>query len=1783
MIQKYNSSYMNASTSMARSVDYNALRARTLGSGADEEAVTVNTRALIDKVLARYSGEWTVLRELLQNAADAGATRVTVKIETSPSATVPLPQAANSSDLLKHVITNHTVKRLLVTNNGQPFNDNDWSRLKRIAEGNPDETKIGAFGVGFYSVFADCEEPFVSSGNEAMAFYWKGNSLFTRRLRLAESDSSSDTSFVLDYRNTTSAVPSLLQISQFLASSLTFVGIQNLELWLDDYSILTLTKKIAPSSAVDIPRDIETKTGEGLMKIKCLMREVSQIDGCWMNILGWKSPRSGASTLDSLRNNDHAPALRTFFSRLAGAPSSKEDLSVRVTNSRNDMVRDDLTSRSSTVIFLNVHTATIETFTSRLFNEELERATKKPPPKTTKLAILTSPHIPEADVSASTVRKVASADVFASVLPTKSGRIFIGFPTHQTTGLKAHISAPSVIPTVERESIDLNARWVRTWNIEMLRAAGIVCRIAFSSEMATINTSIQRTLVKSGKTKIRADHIQSSLPDAVNAARTFSFQESTPSAQTGQIIEDAFWTCNKNASIEILSTCGVLPNHEVRVAPKNLSFMEGIPSLPEQFVSETKAFVDRLIEYGLVTEVTVSDIRKALDKSALSAQHVHEFLVWLSQQQASGKLDKDTVQDLLSVAVVSEEAIDGKPSRVLVLGGIKSYLNQSRIPTELPVPASTMPFRYTKNLSKAELEGYGWTELQTVPWLRWLVEEAGNRGLLSANQDLTQSPKFAAQVLPVLSKQWETLSQSSKMTIIELLAPQTIIPTKFGMRRPGDAYFPSVKVFDDLPIFTGLSSVKDKLLVALGVRKTLELGVVFNRLLSDAAQSTNTGTQEKAQWRHMRLIQYLASVREDIPTADIQKLRDTPICPKEIHQDLSRYSAQRYKVSTLYEPKPVLRELGLPILSWSGPYRSGSPEAKLMVILGLKTTPSVPELIETMARAAKNGDGVLRDKAMGYFIANHYTNNYGAYDYSQVTLPFLPLQSSDSLSTPSGCFTDEGAALFGFDVLKRDLQQHAARFGVKTHSPMDDCIATLIRKPPTSKKSARILFSYFSQRLSEINHTNMPRLSEAKFVPVFTDQGEKTSPPKYVSPKTCFLGENDTYGEIFPFVDFGQEANAFLIKCGSKQEPTKLEIAQILVNEPARISSTFRDPDKYLNLLRNLADALSALKKDKELFKAMKRAPFLLASKDIASVTSPTSRAEEADDFDDEDTQGIKEWQLTSAADAIIVDDYSSYSLFKTDILAAPQETTLEEFYYNLGAPLLSTLIQESASYGSQVQDQKAAVRLRKQICERSTLFLHDQTSDAIKHDSKWLEKNLKAVSVSSIKLRRSLKGRNLQHVERRSAALTRSGGDYTLWISGSNIDYYQVSQSLIHLLLNRPKVHSALTLELLLKSELRELGARGFNVSRILRQKAAEKRLADQHQQLEEERRRIEEQEKVWNESQKRQADEHAKASGLPGGFPESPEGKTGQQRATGNIEDDEPIRRLPQGLFQSWKNRFGLSEPSNPSRPPSSGTNTQQRNSTKGLSSGDEAPPPPYSEENKSGQHPTTAQPPNPITAPHQLHQNLLSAIQKSRPYNSSYLYSRGETNQISETRSYCDERTAQNLRHIATGAHGIHIFISQNSSPPNNPDPNSTSTSNSSSSSSTFLTQNRSGLTSFASLLHDAAAVFAPLDLTCLNIFHDAESRSIAFNRQGSIFCNYRYFQQLHEARVLSEEGSGVMMMRGGGVGGGRDDALLYWWVTLCHELAHNLVADHSSEHSFYVEHFVIEYLRKVVAIE
>ena len=105
-----------------------------LANGQDE-AVSVNQRALIDKVLARYSGEYTVYREMLQNSDDAGATQVEIRFDTEIGDNEVASQAQTSGQ--SHDLPNlkmQKVARTTVRNNGQIFREEDWNRLKKIAE-----------------------------------------------------------------------------------------------------------------------------------------------------------------------------------------------------------------------------------------------------------------------------------------------------------------------------------------------------------------------------------------------------------------------------------------------------------------------------------------------------------------------------------------------------------------------------------------------------------------------------------------------------------------------------------------------------------------------------------------------------------------------------------------------------------------------------------------------------------------------------------------------------------------------------------------------------------------------------------------------------------------------------------------------------------------------------------------------------------------------------------------------------------------------------------------------------------------------------------------------------------------------------------------------------------------------------------------------------------------------------------------------------------------------------------------------------------------------------------------------------------------------------------------------------------------------------------------------------------------------------------------------------------------------------------------------------------------
>lgn len=1701
-------------------MDYSSLRAAAMQHGEDEEAVTVDTRALIDKVLARYAGEWTTLRELIQNAADAQATSVTITWETLPSTQVPIPNTTDRSELLKHVLSNHTLRRLVVQNDGQPFTKTDWGRLKRIAEGNPDETKIGAFGVGFYSVFADCEEPFVSSGSEAMAFYWKGNSLFTRKSQLPEAQTTKYTTFILDYRNTTTPLPNLLSVGQFLATSLTFVALQNITFKIDDYEILSLKKKTSPPAQMSLPRDLEPRTKEGFMRVVSVERTSTQIDASFMSAVGWR-PQAATSTksADSYGSSESS-SLKSFFARFSNnSASNAKAKQAAQDNLAQKTISENVTKANTSTIFLRATSASIETYVGPSFAAELQRATKKPPPKTTKLAILTSSYDEaHATESAAIQGAVGTAvDVFASVLPNKrpGGRVFIGFPTMQTTGGGLHVSAPSVIPTVEREAIDLNARWVKGWNEELLRAAGIITRLAFVHEMADLDRRLKECADKNKRISDAA--IQRFMPEAIHIFKTFTFADSTPSSQVGKIIEEAFWTCFKNASIEMYSSRGVLPTSAVRLGIEQLAaFIDTVPVVPNELMELT--FVKKLIDFDVLSYVMVADVKKELEAKALTKSQATSFITWLGKTIVAGEIDDASRAALLDVAVATSS--DDDSGEIIALGNIRYCLNGSRVPhSNMPLPPRTVPYDFTLHCSPEELRMLRWGPLEMPTWLRHLLETAGSR---SVEESLTRSPQFSVQVLTFLSKSWDSLPAQDRTSIVGMLQNQAIMPTKSGMKLPNESFLPSVKLFDDLPTLQGCERLKEKFLVAIGVRKMVDLETIFARLLNPAA----AGGQ--AKWSHQELIKYLASMQDDIANEDVAKLENTKFCPAEAGprgMEPTKGSDHMYKISELFEPKAELRKLNLPILQWPGPpgsFRPNGPEAKFLKSLGLRSFPSVQELVEMMA----SKDATLRADAMSYFIGNHHLNSYSSFNLLATKRPILPVEGSSDLVTPSECFTNPNASILGFKILRRDLQDHATKFRVVRDPPLAECVSRLLARPPTDQQAAVALFSYFSSRSSELGENYLVQLRNARIVPIFrTAAGKTRASATYISPSHTYLGSSERYGAIFDFVDFGQNANAFLFRCGAKHEPSEVEVALLACTEPARLLTAMGGDERYIDLLKSLAEKSTILQRDRELWKKMKTAPFLLSYHEAAT---PNSKL--IDIYDDE--APMRQCILKPASDIVVIDDVISQGLFKEHLYTAPEDETLELFYQQLGVRTLSSIVQEHIRFGGRVLGSKKSESLRKHILERSKIFLHEWSNsrrDAVKHDTKWLEKNLTIQMVQSISLTRTLRGHRKSHTEDRSAAGDTENGKWSLYIvDNGNINMYHVSMAVCQALLNRPNQQAYFFFEPFLTLDLYGLRARGYNVDRILRVKAAQAKIAEEARlkALEEERKRIAEQEQEWAAQEQIHEPRAAEAARQVATTPETKTTMPGSWSSP----DDPPVDPNPfkkgKGLFSSLTRRLGLDNDEHSEA-------KQQMDKFLGNQPAMTPQPAP-----SGGQTMSTGNDEGRVTNPAMVQQNLLNAIGSTRAHGSNSVFSEPRVNEVKEQATYCDKMPAHNIILVASASNGMKVYVTKDLGD----------------SSSAFLAANRAEINSFAALLTEVAQIYS-LSPSVLHIFFDRTGGTIAFNTGGSIFCNLRFFLQLHSANIQSK----------GAVA--KADAGTWWWVTVAHELAHNLVTAHNSEHSFY----------------
>ena len=1614
-----------------------------------------------------------------------------------------------------------------MSNDGSPFTSLDWNRLRNIAEGNPDETKIGAFGVGFYSVFSDCDEPLVISGNETMAFYWKGNALFTKKGKIPSRQVNSDTAFILDYRGSDSPVPRLFSLCQFLSTSLTFVALERIELWLDNWNLMKLSKKLAPAVSISLPKDIDPKTQGRLMRVASLTNRSGQIDANFLNVVGWTPCQKVTKKQEPPTTHS---GFRDFLSRVANSALKVKTASgeaAREEEALQQAISDDLLGSSKATIFIRLTIAGIQTDCRKCLAQELERATKKAPPSQTCVSILTSPY-EEQSASISAVSGSASKrarSLFTSVLP-KEGRLFIGFRTAQTTGFEAHVSAPSLIPTVERENIDLSAKHVSTWNIELLRAVGIVLRIGYSLEYSSLQYML--SLSKKSEGPDVTEGAVSPTSAAVHTIKCYTKRESTPSSLVADLIDEAFWGANRQY-VEVLSSNGVLPSNQVRITAEPLPFLTTIPILHSTIRGENSVFFQTLYDKGMINDVTLKDIKDDLGSKTLGETQVELFMKWAAAKTVSMEIDLEGLRNLFSVVIVTLNSprLGTTQGTVLPLADVISFVNNSGIPPDCPMPPSTAPFSLTKSLSRHQLLAFGWKEVEFTEWIHFLISSSSR---LPESCRLESSPDFAVKVLKALSKSWDASSKEN-LEIVDFLSSRTVIPTTQGMKKPSAAYFPTVRLFDDLPVIKGLQGVKEKLLLALGVRKTIELSVVFSRLMN-GQNKTGGNNVSKNAWSHIDLIKYLSSVRGDIPPSDIERLRQIRIWPSEKIKSEDDSKAL-YKMSELYQPTNEVRSLHLPVLEWHGNFRAESNEGVFLYTLGLQKFPSVIQLIDLMTEARVKKDTALWDLSMGYFLNNYHKHSYSSFDISKISHKrIVPLAGRPfpDLSTPADCFTNDYASILGYNILRQDLHSHAHKLGVREDPPIEMVANRVINMPTTKYAEARLIFEYLSGRLQEIGPSITELLGNSSIVPVKDLGGSDVSSNKtsvrHAIPKMCFLGDPTIYGKILDFVDFGTQGNAFLVKVGAGREPGVLDLAQILAIRPRKLLDTLGE-HKYLDLLRKLAENITLLRAQATLWEKLRNTATLLGYRDIlnpirTSSTDGSAELEEKEklqqETSDDDDMLIREWSLSHPYSLAVVDSIEDFTIFQKSLLTAPQEEKLETLYLALGTPYLSSLVKSVRRVGPTQKDQSPAKKVHRLIMERCRIFLHDHASNEIKHDMKWLDRYLRVETVEYILLQKKLIAHGATHSEKVTACLDKNSISrmYVLSIT-HNYDLYEVSQALIQELLKRHKHQDIMALEVILGSDLRKLKIRGYNVDRILRQRELESRIAaDKKQRLQEEQVREHKAAQEY-EAESTTANETT-SNDIPGTFKIEPlNDSIASENSTEKSKSEIKSNRYAGKFMSDLTKRLGLNE-------------TWDRNSTKLV---------------ENPKEPST-------TKPEALNQNLMSAIQSARSYNSNSIFSTPRTTMIPEAEkgAYCDSSEGHDLVFCNVVLNDVKVFVTRQETAQVH-----------------FIQSQTVALGQFASLLLACAEVFE-LERTSLNIFHSTHTKSIAFNYKGSLFCNFHFFSKLHQAGFAEAEN--------------RSEAIIYWFVVLCHELAHNLVKTHDSKHSYYTESFVQKYFSKMARV-
>lgn len=1427
---------------------YKTVRANLEDSSVvvSEERVEVNQRALIDKILARYASAGAVYRELLQNSNDADATIAEIFFTVNED--------------------NSTVKSVKYRNNGMPFRPQDWERLQKIAEGNPDESKVGAFGVGAYTMFSICEEPIVLSGNQALAFVWKGDSLWTRTVENNNNPEDQKwTSFLMPSRDAY-ALPNLQEFGEFLCASLTFTkSLKEIRVYVNDIRRMTILKTLVQEpTPVKIPKSSTwwksgggalTMSPNGLFTLQDLLESIYHIQ----------------VTLD----NETAAVTARYLSALT-----------------RTKIPTSMVSR-------------------------MERVTKKKPPSKVEVQIFLNAGQQQLETN----QRNKAYPIVQSFSPRMGqGRIFIGFRTSQTTGFAAHLAAPFV-PTVEREAMDLQDRTLRLFNLELLEFSGILMRLTLEHGMTTLGVEfdkgaaervkLEKQLMQEeeaknkkqvatpppetkdneqttgveqtgstdndgsksstsssvwGFAKFMAQGVKQTIVQVVNKVEEFvdnevlhpkdarplcpeenqaillmqSFcpRQSTPDLLVGTALAQGFSRCFADQAPPVLTRTGVVPGDQARLPYTGMEFF-------------CRDNVVRMIVYQNAEEyhsvvaqcktLSIDDLSNKLKQDILEEAQLIRFLKWWARFCKIHQFPRDVGIDLKEkIRFFRDYKENDDVPTSFWLRDFLFYLDDTKIRTgfgfsidTLPMPDSILPKSIQGVVSLRTLSDPVYQEwFEPLPIEIW-IDFIGHHPCMTSGQP--EHEKLRMQVLSTLGQEYSKRPNDEQPRFgnycQEVLKNKRCIPfdssepTSYCADIPSNLYLASaeLKAFDGIGKFHKVSDtlanvgIPDNFLVALGVRKSVAIDFLFANL-------------DTLKWSSdpKPLVQYLRAAT--LTKQDIRKLRSTQYLPGE--RDVGRMFAP----SELHLPDRELRGLFpfLTLMTWPSEdmITEHSPNGMFLVSLGMNTLPPLIQVLRYISSLSLDDDGnLLLLKCLDYVCKR--LGSRGAYqaEYERIgrtergNLKFLPCtikspfedgKPKQGLYSTLTCCADERCAVMGFPVIDPSLGSTAKLYGSMFQCVAEPGLCSLIQKLHNLINGAKKLFKTSPTEDKEAVSENIVRA----FSEIFHYLSSRTSE---FTPSLLSSLENE---EIIPCfvsgrVQWWRPSQVFFKGNKESDDNFTESLFQVVEFSPflaaIGVKQEASTRDVFQRMIDNPQEVLASVRTEAKYRMILSR---IAANPPFGQVTSAIRAAPFllAYSVVGGDSDEKTKYELAKASDIYIIDNSFFGRMFP--VKRCPHESDLEEFYSMIGAKYISTEVNKQFYVVGDLQKNTlVSTALVERIQERKPLLLSPSiTSGSLVPNAEQVlhAKNLDVREASGLKAVYSLnKSVRSQH----TTCCCQPGTFNKSYLHvTSDFDWFDVGCAIGELILERCQLEDAFFISSLLEAPLEQLRSRGFPVDRIIK-----------------------------------------------------------------------------------------------------------------------------------------------------------------------------------------------------------------------------------------------------------------------------------------------------------------------------------------------------------------------------